>query len=309
MSTSAEQTDGTVVTLDELIALRLQAQQIHLATCHRVTTTLMSDRQSTLSGRGMEFADFRVYQAGDDVKHMDWRVTARTGVPHIRVYQEERERPVYIVLDQSATMQFGTRVAFKSVIAARTAALLAWAAVNNHDRVGGFIAGHDEPFEIKAKSGKTSALQFCKQIIDAQSQPLAHNLTDTLSRLRRVTKPGSLVFVLSDFTHFDEEAQRHLSRVAKHNDVIAGFIVDPLEMQAPKSGIYTFSDGEKKVSLNTYDKSVIEAYHKGFETRANAVQDFCHKHRINLLPIPSEKPLLDSLRGLLHVRREARHAK
>ena len=129
--------DGVTATLKELIDLQRYAQT---GPYHPVARALRAGSNvSRLRGRGMDFAEVRNYQAGDEIRHMEWRVTARTGKPHVKLYEEERERPVIILTDFNPSMYFGTRLAFKSVIAARLAAILAWTVVKQGDRVGGFL--------------------------------------------------------------------------------------------------------------------------------------------------------------------------
>lgn len=140
---------GVRVSLQELLALRGEARRLDLAPRGKVLATRSGGHLSPFRGRGMEFDEARIYQPGDDPRNMDWRVTARAGRPHVKLFREERERPLWLLVDQGPAMRFGTRVAFKSVIAAQAAALLAWAAVDRGDRVGGLIFDEQGRFEQK----------------------------------------------------------------------------------------------------------------------------------------------------------------
>ena len=128
---------GVRLTVDELLALRRDALGLDLTSRYRVSSTLAGGYRSKFRGRGMDFDEVRTYQPGDDIRNIDWRVTARTGKPHTKLFKEERERPVFLLIDQSKHLFFGSRNALKSVVAARAASLLVWASINAGSRIGG----------------------------------------------------------------------------------------------------------------------------------------------------------------------------
>lgn len=293
---------GTEVALDELIRLKAAAQHLYLHSKKPVRTTLTDNHMSKLHGRGMDFSEFRIYQPGDDARCIDWRVTARTNRTHIRVYQEEHERPVFILLDQSVSMQFGTRIAFKSVLAAKAAAMIAWASYLQHDRVGGVISGCQHSHESRPRSGKQGVLRLFSAIVDAQQEVRQDNFSENVQRLRRVVKPGSLLFVISDFMQMDAEAERHLSRIACHNDVINIMMIDPLEAKAPPNGIYRFSDGDRQMRLNTFDNESVQAYQQAYQQHYQRIKTICHVHKMHFMPLHSEIPLQNGLQRLLRQR-------
>ena len=164
------------IELDDLLAWRQHAAAVDLSSRRRVLTDLAGTHLSGFRGRGMEFEEHRVYQPGDEVRSMDWRVTARTGEPHIRLYREERERPVILVADLRATMQFGTRGCFKSVLAARALALCAWSAMANGDRVGGLVLDGQREQQLRSAGGRRGVLQLMHALCDVQPR-LEHTLT------------------------------------------------------------------------------------------------------------------------------------
>jgi len=203
----------------------------------------------------MDFDESRIYLPGDDVRTIDWRVTARTGIAHTKVFREERERSVILVVEFSQSMFFGTRVAFKSVIAAQAAALIGWAAINRGDRVGALLASGSGHHELRPAGGRRGVLRLLNMVVEA-SHPVNGYGTDdgldaALVRTRRVVKPGSLVVVISDFYGLDDEAQRHFMRLRAHNDVMACWIRDPLEQHAPPPGRYPITDGRYRAVLDT----------------------------------------------------------
>ncbi|MET1219492.1 MAG: DUF58 domain-containing protein [Glaciecola sp.] len=190
---------------------------------------------SKIKGRGMEFDEVRHYQAGDDIRSIDWRVTARTGKTHTKVYREERERPVYIVTDVGATMQFGSVLMLKSVLAGHLTSLLAWAAKQRGDRVGGLVFNDLAHREIKPTNRDSSILHLLSETCALQqAQPLAVEperkpLGDALQRVRRLAKPGSLICIISDFHQLDETGYQDLVHLRKHNEIRCFAVSDPLE--------------------------------------------------------------------------------
>ena len=300
---------GAQVTLDELIALRLQAGALQLTSRGPAVNLLAGSHSSRFRGRGMDYAESRTYQAGDDIRNMDWRVTARTGQPHTKLYQEERERPVVVMLDLNPSMFFGTRGAFKSVLAARTAALIAWATVAGGDRIGAllFNGGHQE---LQPRGGKRGALRLIRQLVEATeparglAEP-AHSdgLNRALGRLRRVARPGSLVFIISDFYGVDEETGTHLMRLHHHNDLVAVQVLDALEVAPPPPGRYAVTDGTERGILDTRSRRQREQYRHWFQERRQQVADLMGQHAIPLLTLQtSDDPLQVLNSGLASAR-------
>ena len=200
---------------------------------------------SRFRGRGMEFDESRPYQPGDDPRSIDWRVTARSTTAYTKLFREERERPVLIAVDLRSNMHFATQGCFKSVNASRAAALLSWAAHHRGDRLGGLIFGDTTHRELKPRLGRRAALRFVHELVEHRTgcsdDSEARNedaLTQAMSALRRVARPGSLVVVISDFAGFSRAAQSYLSSVARHSEVLAVFLSDPLERELPPPGRY-----------------------------------------------------------------------
>ena len=202
---------------------------------------------SHFRGRGMEFDESRPYQPGDDPRSIDWRVTARSTTAYTKLFREERERPVLVVVDLRANMHFATRGCYKSVNASRAAALLSWAAHHRGDRLGGLIFGDTTHRELKPRLGRQAALRFVHQLVEhpdwehrirSETADGSAPLTQAMAALRRVARPGSLVVILSDFIDFTRSAQAYLSSVARHNEVLAVFLNDPLEQTLPPPGHY-----------------------------------------------------------------------
>lgn len=247
--------DGTHIDIDALIALRLQAAWLDLHARRVPRAPLAGGYRSRFRGRGMDFDESRQYLPGDDIRTIDWRVTARTGIPHTKVFREERERTVLIIVDFSPSMFFGTKVAFKSVIAAQAAAQIGWSAIARGDRIGALIAAGEGHSEIRPAAGRRGVLRVLQALVQ-KSNPQHSSVTpismdDTLLRARRVAKPGSLVIIVSDFYTLGDDAERHLARLCLHNDVVACWVRDPLEYHAPPRGRYAISDGAQVANIET----------------------------------------------------------
>ena len=269
--------DGVVAELNELIGLRRYAQSVHY---HPKGRALRSGNHlSTVRGRGMDFSEVRNYQAGDEIRHMEWRVTARTGRPHVKIYQEERERPVVIVADFNPSMIFGTRIAFKSVIAARLAAILAWTVTKQGDRVGGFFFSATEHSEFIPRGRDSAVLPLLASLshytnqTEIQREAKPRQLSDALIRLRRVVRPGSILVLLSDFYCMDSECEQQLNRLRSHNDVLAYHICDSIELAPPKPQQYAITDGQQELILDLGLSSVSHAYEEYCQQRIQSVQE------------------------------------
>lgn len=270
---------------------------------------------SALRGRGMEYDESRPYQAGDDIRTLDWRVTARSGKPHTKLFREERERPVYVCCDLSRAMRFATQGYFKSVIAARAAALIAWKAQQSGDRIGGVFFNERTHLELPPARGKAAVARLLKGLVihgeyrkpgETLSTP-GYSLNQALERLQRLVKPGSLVFVISDFRqlnfHHDEQTQkteqkdagtRELARIARHSDTFNLTITDPLEIAVPTaSGRCRVSDGQSKLDLMIGAKKTDQLYQEAYLERQQLLADFCRSNKIRLENImTNEEPLI-----------------
>ena len=292
--------DGiTWISQQALIQLRHDAGKLPLHSS-KIHARQGGAYMSSFKGRGMEFDESRLYMPGDDIRNMDWRVTARTGEPHTKVFREERERPVLIWLDLNDSMFFATRGCFKSVAASKAAALLAWSTSAHNDRLGALIFAGNDHVELKPRRGKSAVLDLigktCKHPAwqaDRHGHP--RNTTHAMSRLRKVTRPGSLLFLASDFRDMDEQAESHLINIARHNDVVLIQVYDPIEVELPPAGSYRVSDGRNDLQLNTADKNLRLEYRQRFDQRQSRLATLCRQHRMYLLPLSTQDDVLSSL--------------
>ncbi len=279
--------------IHDLLALRSQARWLRRRPPGQVQAPLTGPHRSGLRGRGMDFREVRDYQPGDDIRCIDWRVTARTGRPHTKVFNEEREQPVILVIDQRPGMAFATRVAFKSVIAARAGVLLGWCASAHGDRVGALLFDQRHHRELRPSGGERGVLR----LINALCQPRAHgpahsqDLATVAARLRRVARPGSLVFIFSDFDGWDSQTATHLGQLARHCELVLGLVYDPLEARPP-AGPYPVSDGQRLALL---DAERAERICQDFQRHRQQLERFCQQHGLSFLTLPCDQPLHHSL--------------
>ena len=271
----------------------------------RVLSRMAGSFRSPFKGRGMEFDESRPYQPGDDIRNMDWRVTARTSKPHSKVFREERERPVLLWGDFRRSMFFGSRNCFKSVLAARLCALLAWKASQQGDRLGALLFSEQRHLEHRPKGGKPATLHVIKQlaqfsqaakpVVDSDAEAAEH----ALGRLAQVTRPGSLVYLVSDFRFPYRALETALNRIGRHNEAVLVHVSDPLERELPAAGIYRVTDGVNESEINSADVRLRQGYHGRFDSHQQRLRDLCRKARARYLEVSTERAALDNLvRGL-----------
>ena len=289
-------TDPNVrVSVDDLIGLRRRVEALQLKRGQPSRSAITGAHRSRFRGRGMDYQESRHYQAGDDIRNMDWRITARAGHPHVKLYAEERERPVVTLLDLGPSMFFGTRGAFKSVVAARIAALLGWAAIAKHDRIGALLFNGDH-HELQPAGGRRSVMRLIRALAAAGDPAvgLAHGaepgaLSTALTRLRRVARPGSLVFLISDFYSMDEETGRHLGQLRRHSDIVACRVADPLELAPPPAGHYGITDGVRTSVLDTRSPLGRGGYDAYFARHQRAVLDLTSGRGVPLIRFSTDE--------------------
>ncbi len=246
---------------------------------------------SRFKGRGMEFDEARLYQPGDDIRCIDWRVTARTGKAHTKIFREERERPIFISVDYRQSMAFATRGVFKSVQAAKVAALIAWAAQHQGDRIGGQIFSDHGCLELKPQNGKHAVLRLFNALVTpAYTYNADISLQQAMSRLVQHARPGSRVYVISDFRGLDDFTEMHLSRLSKHCEVILVQVFDELESHLPESGRYRFTDEIHDVIIDSGDKQKLLDYQRRFHKHCTHLQQLSQKLGLNLLQCPTSQP-------------------
>ena len=279
-------TDGAEIRPAALVGLRALARFLPLHRQRKILNDLSGSHASAIRGRGLDYAEVRAYQPGDDIRSMDWRVTARTGDAHIKVFREEKERPVMLVCDLRGSMYFATRRAFKSVLAADLTALLGWAALEHGDRIGALLFSDDHETDLRPKTGRRQLLHLLSTLAENRpAEPVAGRMQQICRHLRRVVRPGSAVYFISDFSGYDEDCERQLFSLTQHSDLIAIQISDPLEAELPPPGVYGISHGDQKRLLDTSDRNLRSRYHDDYRQRQQTLQRSMTRLRAPLIPV------------------------
>jgi uncharacterized protein (DUF58 family) len=295
------QRDGVNLGIKELIHYQGKTALLNLSPRKTVQAKLAGAYLAKTKGRGMEFDEARHYQAGDDIRAIDWRVTARSGKTHTKLYREEKERPVFVLTDLSSSMQFGTQFLFKSVQAAHLSALIAWSARKRGDRIGGLIFNQHQHIECKPFTRQKAVLSLLNGMIKVQkgSQNTAQDqeqitLANACARLRRLAHPGSLIFILSDFSQLDELAIQHIAQLSKHCEVIAHPISDPFEHQLPKVNMsqrVTLSDGHNRQQIVLGEKDTELQYSNQHQAHFNKIENTLKQCKAQVIKIDAGQPL------------------
>jgi uncharacterized protein (DUF58 family) len=284
------------VSLKTLIDLAKPAAGLNLHHAHN-RSRQSGGYVSRFKGRGMEFDEARLYQPGDDIRSIDWRVTARTGKTHTKVFREERERPVFISVDNRLAMHFATRGVFKSVLAAKLAGLLAWAAEYHGDRIGGQLFSEHACRELKPQNGRHAVLRFLNALVKPQNPvDKGFTLDQVLARLSQHARPGSLVYIISDFRGINDQAETHIAKLSQHCEVVLIFIYDPLESSLPAQGRYRFTDDERDAVVDTSDQPRLLAYQQRFTQRLQRLELLAKKRGLAFIQCSTTEDPLQCLR-------------
>lgn len=294
---------GVFVSLGKLIAIGKKATGLMLSPKGNIMSSNAGLFRSTFKGRGMEFDEVRKYQIGDDIRHIHWRITARTGEPHTKLFHEEKERPVHILLDSRLNMKFGTKTAFKSVVAARIASILAWAAKENGDRVGGIILSPSKEIEMPPQRNRRRLLRLLHTICEATNEMAYNNidkepsLPDAINKLSHVSKTGGLSFIISDFNDIDDDSLNRIGSMSLHSDIAFIKVNDPLEKKSPPPNLYRISDGNDFSYMDTNNKKWRREFEKEFKEKHKALKSFCNKRKIVFVEIDTNDDILSKLKS------------
>ena len=295
MTTLSSSGEGLVYSsLDGLLSQQQTARLLLRRGRYLKATKQAGNHQVRQLGRGMEFAESRPYSPGDDIRSMDWKVTARTGEPHTKLFEEERERPILLWCDLRPSMFFATRGQFKSVVMTEVASLFAWKGWLEGDRVGSVLLSSDLEQQVRPARSKSKVLQLMKQLADfSQKVP---NFSDTSStslgqswkRLRRVLSPGSQVVILSDFRGMDQNAEQQLRRISRQSTLTLVVISDPFEHQLPPKTRLKLSDGLSFLRFNTEKKELCYNYKKNDQKQSEQIQKLALQCRARLIEISTD---------------------
>lgn len=290
---------GAVIDTDKLVRTRFLARHINVTKTSRSLAQLAGAKRAQRRGRGVEFEEVRQYAAGDDIRSIDWRVTARSGEAHTKRFREERERPTLVAIDLRRTMRFGTKNAFKSVLAATVGSAVLWSALEHGERVGGIVVSDTQTLDVRPKRSRHAVMAMLQAMRDADldnlatagtqspNKPIA--LVDAIAQLRRVARPGSHVFLISDLQDIDANALEHALRpLANTLQLTVLHITDPIERELPPPGFYGVTDGDITATLHTADPALQRQYATSYAEHLSACQQQLMALRIPLITLSTD---------------------
>src|SRR6516162_1663791 len=298
---------GVYIDLDDLIALEYRGRKVSFLPRQPVHSLLSGRFASRMRGRGLNFEEIRDYRSGDDVRSIDWKVTARLQKPHVRVFNEERDRQALLVVDQRLSMFFGSRLAMKSVTAAEAAAIGAWRVLGVGDRVGAVVFNDRDLVEIKARRSRATVLQILNAVV-ARNRALGVGrglasapsmLNTALEHATRRALHDAAVIVISDFDGADDATRKMIGAMTRHNNVVALLVHDPLQSDLPASAIMTVTDGELQIELEVGRASVRKSLEQATEARLKGVFAWTRELGVPVLPLSAAEETAPQLRRLL----------
>jgi len=304
MSQTVEQATSLYSQLEALVAFRFHVKQKKLSQQNNLMATSGGNHHAQRKGRGMTFSEVRQYQPGDDIRHIDWRVTARTQKAHTKVFIEEHERPVILVTEQTPALFFGSQVRLKAVQALNLSAILAWTALHQNERVGGFSFNETHQAWVKPKRSQQTVLHTLQQTIQMQNQLTRPGQSNPLTwqshlkHLTQVVKPGSKLFLIGDLLQLTDQSMAYIRNLSRHNDVVAIHLFDPLEKQLPKLGWLSLTLGikaDKLLKLDSFRSETRDSYAQLYATQWQAAQTQFRQIKLPLIEIGCHENPLESL--------------
>jgi uncharacterized protein (DUF58 family) len=291
-----------MLTSEQLKAVR----KIQIRTSHLVSDLFAGQYHSVFKGRGMEFAEVRQYLVGDDVRTIDWNVTARTGVPHVKRFVEERELTVMLLVDASGSTHFGTVKQLKSEMAAELAAVFAFSAITNNDKVGLVIFSDGVELSLPPKKGTRHVLRVIREVLSFRASGKGTDISAALEHLNHVTKRRCVTFVISDF--LDPKAQLALKIANRKHDVIGVVIDDPRDYSLPDVGLIELEDAEsgERVLVDTSDEHVRRAFQEHAETARRERDRILRSVDVDTIVLRTDRSYTEALMRFFRMR-EKRH--
>lgn len=295
---------GIYVQLDELVRLQHKASGFSFLPRQPIHSILSGRHASKLRGRGLNFEELRNYLPGDDTRHIDWKVTARTRTPYVRVYTEEKDRTVWLLVDQRVGMFFGSKERMKSVVAAEVAAISAWRVLSVGDRVGALVFNDSDISVIPPHRSRERVMQILKQVVEknralsasSDLKPDAGKLNEALKQVSILARHDCLVCLITDGNGINPETRHYITRLSEHNDVLTAFIYDPLEKDLPPAGRLRFADGEGQLEADTSNKKLRTAFKNDFEQRLEGIKSASRQFSIPVLPLQTISPVSEQMR-------------
>ncbi len=293
--------------LDALVRLQFEAQGFSFLPRQPIHSVLNGRHTSRLRGRGLDFEELRDYVVGDDVRNIDWRATARTGRTHVRVYTEERDRPVWLVVNQRQSMFFGSRERMKSVTAAEAAALAAWRVLGGGDRIGAMVFDDEEIVTIRPHRSRDQVMRVLGAIVEKNHALRAESTTpdnpeilnEALRRLIPMARHDCLVCVIGDGSAANDRTRELMTRLSAHNDCLFLMVFDPLEVRIPAAGQLMASDGERWLAFDSGSPRLGEDFEALFRSRLDWIEDAARNRAIPVIPVSTDAPVAGQIRDRL----------
>ena len=298
---------ATHANLDDLVRLSAKARGFSFLPKQPIHSILAGRHASRLRGRGLNFEEIRGYLPGDDVRTMDWKVTARMRSPHVRVYTKERDRPVLFLVDQRASMFFGSRRTMKSVLATEVVALGAWKVLDQGDRIGALIFNDEEIVSVKPHRSRARVRELLGTMVkmnhqlgkDHAAPANPDMLNKALHQALQMAKHDYLICTVGDGFGMNAETKRLITLLSAHNDVISVFIYDPLEADLPDAGKLTMAGAGDQLEINTGDHKIRKKFAADFQDRLTWMQSISRGRSIPLLPIETSHEAARQVRDLM----------
>ncbi len=311
--------DGINLAITELIPYQNKTSLINLRPNRSLHGKMSGQYLSRNKGRGMEFDEVRHYQTGDDIRAIDWRVTARTGKTHTKLFREEVERPVLIVTDLTPSMLFGSQLLFKSVQAAHLASLVAWHAKGRGDRIGGIVFNQNHHHELKPRSRKEGVLHYLHSLVQLHQESIENQFSEqklashefnqanatrcfeqNCARVRQLARPGSLVYLITDGHNINDEAMRHFSHISRHCELIVCLISDRLEHELPQTEQrinVAVTNGKTRQEFTLGDKKTLNLYREAANIRNENIKQILEKSGARLIAFDAGSSLESQLKA------------
>jgi uncharacterized protein (DUF58 family) len=295
---------GVYVQLDDLVRLQHKSSGFSFLPRQPVHSVLSGRHASKLRGRGLNFEELRDYLPGDDTRNIDWKVTARTRTPYVRVYTEEKDRAVWLLVDQRVGMFFGSQQRMKSVVAAQVAAISAWRVLSVGDRVGALVFNDSDIAVVPPHRSRERVMQILKRVVEknqslsasAELKPDPGKLNEALRQAAMLARHDCLVCLITDADGIDAETRKHVTRLSEHNDVLAAFIYDPLEKAMPAAGRLRFADEAGQLETDTSNRKLRTGFQNEFETKLQRMQSASRRFAIPVLSLHTGSPVSEQMR-------------
>ena len=292
--------DAVFASLESLVRDKYQTYRLTTVEGRKTSKHDIGEARSIFKGRGMDFDEVREYQPGDDVRLVDWHLTAKIGKVYTKVFHEERERQVWFLIDLRSGMKFGTKQAFKSVIASHIMAMLAWFFIQKTDKVGGLVLSDSKIHVFRSSKLRKRVMSFFN-VVSENTRKEQHfekieeeiSLTQATLKLRRSCRNGNIIFVISDFSDLNEDTLKCFASLARTNELTFINVYDVLEGRCPTPNLYAISDGKSESVLDTRSKDIHDAYIYYFQKRLLQLESFVTKYHIKYIPVCSEDNYYD----------------